>query len=68
MNVERARKESYFKKRGFSEGFSVPISTLENTHKAPCSAKNQRLMKALYGKTKREDCPKMSISGAGGGT
>jgi len=29
MNVERARKEGYFKKRSFSKGFSVPTSTLE---------------------------------------
>jgi len=35
ISIERARKESYFKKRIFSKGFSAPISTLENPYNVP---------------------------------
>jgi len=37
ISIERARKEGYFKKRSFSEGFSAPISTLEIPYKTPIS-------------------------------
>jgi len=52
MKLERGRKTGHFKKRNFSRGFFVPISTLQNPYKAPIIV---RLPLAVEVQDERED-------------